>query len=222
MAVHREIFTMENNDRVPLSGHSSQGRNFARRMKLQGISIVASVALPIVAAYIVFYTGTGLPEGTLNQGELLQPPVNLSRMPFIQGEEEVSLIEKDAPKWRYLILSNMTCDKECEQLLYTSRQVHIRLGEKANRVERLLVTGEPLTADETEKLRQEHPRLKVLQLNRESLRTLQEQTAHQNIANTRAVLIDQQGFAMMAYDNHHSGNQWLKDIKRLLKYSYEQ
>ncbi|MFS1523730.1 hypothetical protein ACL7TT_06370 [Microbulbifer sp. 2304DJ12-6] len=213
---------MENNGRAPLSAHSSQGSHFPRRRKLQGISIVASVVLPIVAAYIVFYTGTGLPEGTLNQGELLQPPVNLSEVSFIQGEEEVSLIGKDAPKWRYLILSGMACGEECEKLLYTSRQVHIRLGEKANRVERLLVTGEPLTADKTEKLRQEHPRLKVLQLNRERLLALQEQTAHQNIADIRAVLIDQQGFAMMAYDNHHSGNQWLKDIKRLLKYSYEQ
>ena len=71
------------------------------------------------------------------------------------------------------------------------------------------------------KIKAEHPRLKVLELGEDNIRILQELTAHQDVAAVKAILIDQEGFAMMAYDNHHSGNQLLKDIKRLLKYSYE-
>lgn len=84
-----------------------------------------------------------------------------------------------------------------------------------------MITDESMTHEKQKKLQIDHPRLKVLRLNESSMNTLQALTAHQNIDETRAILIDQDGFAMMVYDNQHSGNQLLKDIKRLLKYSYE-
>ncbi|GAB2891989.1 hypothetical protein ACCI51_02500 [Microbulbifer echini] len=198
-----------------------ENKGVFRSRKVQGLSIVASVLLPIAAAYVVFYTGLGIPSETINQGELIQPPIKISDLTVTRNEEEIPLLKGSSPKWRYLILSGSACEQECEKLLYTSRQVHIRLGEKASRVERLLVISETLSLDEQEKLKKEHPRLKVLQMNDSSLHHLQELTAHSSVDEVKALLIDQEGFAMMAYDNHHSGNQLLKDIKRLLKYSYE-
>ncbi|WP_244506218.1 hypothetical protein [Microbulbifer marinus] len=162
-----------------------------------------------------------MPDGTINQGQLLKPPVDISQLPFIEGGTAPVQLAEESPKWRYLILSGNECAADCEQLLYTSRQVHIRLGEKATRVERLLVTTAPLGDEFQQMLQRDHPRLRVVQLPEASLLQLQRQSAHEGIADTRVLLVDQQGFAMMAYDNHHSGNQLLKDIKRLLKYSYE-
>lgn len=190
--------------------------------RFQGISVIASVLLPIAAAYVVYYTGLGMPEGTINQGELLQPPVNVNQLPFSERGETPLQLGAEKAKWRYLILPGGDCTTDCEKLLYTSRQVHIRLGEKADRVERLLVTASPLEEEQQRKLQREHPRLRLVQLEEGALQQLQQQTAHKDIAGPRALLVDQQGYAMMAYDNHHSGNQLLKDIKRLLKYSYEQ
>ncbi|MFC6633922.1 hypothetical protein [Microbulbifer taiwanensis] len=188
---------------------------------IQGISVIASVLLPILAAYVVYYTGLGMPRDTTNQGELLQTPVNISQLEFT-GEGELPLqLGAEKPKWRFLILPADNCDSECEKLLYTSRQVHIRLGEKADRVERLLVTATPLGAELQQKLQSEHPRLRIVQLPAGALQELKAQTLQGTIAESRALLIDQQGYAMMAYDNQHSGNQLLKDVKRLLKYSYE-
>ncbi|WP_444903529.1 hypothetical protein [Microbulbifer sp. CnH-101-E] len=189
--------------------------------KIQIFSIAASVFLPIVAAYIVFYTGVGIPDGTTNQGELLQPPINFNDLKISSLEEETQLIGGEHQKWRYLIISPSDCGEDCEKLLYTSRQVHIRLGEKASRVERLLATHHSMTEEKKEKLQLEHPRLKIFRLNDNSVNTLHELTDHKKIDDVKAILIDQEGFAMMIYDNQHSGNQLLKDIKRLLKYSYE-
>ncbi|GAA5443716.1 hypothetical protein Misp06_01894 [Microbulbifer sp. NBRC 101763] len=212
---------MENKEQVSTSEYASKTTSYFSSRKLQGISIVASVLLPMIAAYIVFYTGLGIPNKTTNQGELIQPPIKINNLKVsYQGEEEIFPLDA-SPKWRYLIIGGSKCSNECEQLLYTSRQVHIRLGEKAHRVERLLVTGAPMSLEKQEYFRVEHPRLKILQLNENSIRTLQELAALQNVDEVKALLIDQEGFAMMAYDNHHSGNQLLKDIKRLLKYSYE-
>ncbi|WP_323846080.1 hypothetical protein [Microbulbifer magnicolonia] len=212
---------MNQSSNTPAADGNTRGAKPAGLGRVQGLSVIASVLLPIVAAYVVFYTGVGMPESTINQGALLERPVNVGQLQFQRPGAAPLQLQAEKPRWRYLILAGGECTAECEQLLYTSRQVHIRLGEKANRVERLLVTDTPLTDERQRKLHEEHPRLRLLQLDADALQQLRLQTAHANIADTRALLIDQQGFAMMAYDSHHSGNQLLKDIKRLLKYSYD-
>ena len=190
--------------------------------RLQGISVIASVVLPIAAAYLVFYTGVGMPEGTINEGDLLKPPVDVAEMTFLEADSGPMQLANEEPKWRYLIVPAGECDNACEQLLYTSRQVHIRLSEKADRVERLLVTTTPLAAERRESLAEQHPRLRFVVLPEEAMAQLQRETGLLNRNQPELLLVDQEGFAMMDYDNHHSGNQLLKDIKRLLKYSYEQ
>lgn len=189
--------------------------------RFQGIAIVAAVLLPIAAAYIIYYTGAGLPTGTVNQGELVQPPVNVLQLPFLEDGAKRLDLGAEKARWRYLIIPAGNCDTECEKLLYTSRQVHIRLGEKADRVERLLVTANPLSDARRGQLQEEHPRLRFVVLEQNALQKLQRDSGYPDWSEPRALLVDQEGFAMMAYDNHHSGNQLLKDIKRLLKYSYE-
>ncbi|AWF79382.1 hypothetical protein BTJ40_00240 [Microbulbifer sp. A4B17] len=189
---------------------------------VQGLSILASVVLPITAAYVVYYTGLGVPKNTINQGELLQPPFDIAEIKITQQGQQFSLVSEAESKWRYLIISDSDCGKDCEDLLYISRQVHIRLGEKAHRVERLLVVSDSLDEKRQEQIQIQHPKLKIVNLDGENFKQLIEKTDHDSVTSTKALLVDQEGFAMMAYDRQHSGNQLLKDIKRLLKYSYEQ
>ncbi|WP_237059885.1 SCO family protein [Microbulbifer sediminum] len=190
--------------------------------RVQALSVVASVVLPIVAAYTVFHTGVGMPEDTVNEGSLLEPPQNIQKLPLLEQGLAPLKLGSEAPKWRYLIVPGRDCDSACEQLLYTSRQVHIRLGEKARRVERLLVSPAPLSPERREELAAKHPRLRFVTLPPAKLEGLLEGTSHTDLEYPSALLVDQQGYAMMVYNNEHSGNQLLKDIKRLLKYSYEQ
>lgn len=194
--------------------------------RLQGLSLIAAVALPIIAAYVVYHTGLGMPDGTINQGELLQPPVDIEGLALRSASEESgsqAVSFESAPhKWRYLILPDGACESACDNLLYTSRQVHIRLAEKADRVERLLVTPEPLPAERRAAIAAEHPRLRFVTADASALQTLRRESGLVMAEGPQAVLVDQKGFAMMRYGNEHTGNQLLKDIKRLLKYSYEQ
>ncbi|MFI2811042.1 MULTISPECIES: hypothetical protein [Microbulbifer] len=193
-----------------------------RSRRLQALSVVASVVLPIAAAYIVFYTGVGMPDATVNEGSLLEPPRNIQSLPLMEQGRAPLQLEAEEPKWRYLIVPGQDCDNACEELLYTSRQVHVRLGEKARRVERLLVNTAPLSPERREQLAEKHPRLRFVTLPAAQLDSLLQGTSHSTIDYPSALLVDQQGYAMMVYNNEHSGNQLLKDIKRLLKYSYEQ
>ncbi|MBB3063595.1 hypothetical protein [Microbulbifer rhizosphaerae] len=189
--------------------------------RFQALSVIASVVLPMLAAYIVFRTGIGMPEGTVNQGELLQPPRSIEHLPLLKPSGTRLDLLSESPRWRYLILPGGDCTAECEKLLYTTRQVHIRLGEKADRVERLLVSATPLSEERRAQLREQHPRLRFAVQESAALDGLLRDTNHPRLERVSTLLVDQRGFAMMVYDNHHSGNQLLKDIKRLLKYSYD-
>ncbi|GAA5524584.1 hypothetical protein Maes01_01141 [Microbulbifer aestuariivivens] len=209
---------------IETAGEEKQERSPIRG--LQGFALLAAVALPMVAACIVYYTGLGMPGGTVNQGSLLDPPIAVGHLSFVeqndQRGQQVFSLGSAAPKWRYLVVPADSCDAACEKFLYTSRQVHIRLSEKADRVERLLVTASPLPAQQRAALAAQHPRLRFVQMDTAALQNLRTASGISGTAEPQALLVDQKGFAMMRYGNEHSGNQLLKDIKRLLKYSYEQ
>lgn len=198
---------------------SPQGRRGLGRWA--GTAVFSAVALPMLAAYIVFYTGIGMPTATVNQGELLVPAKNVAEVELSSADGEQIALASEDPKWRYLILGSEHCADECEKLLYTTRQVHIRLGDKAHRVERMLVTEEPLSELHQAELKNQHPRLRFATADRQQLERWLADSDHPRLKRPSALLVDQNGFAMMVYDNHHTGNQLLKDVKRLLKYSYE-
>ncbi|KUJ83058.1 hypothetical protein AWR36_011000 [Microbulbifer flavimaris] len=194
--------------------------------RLQGLALIAAVALPIVAAYVVYYTGLGMPDGTVNQGQLVEPPVDVKGLTLQEytdrpAPQPLSLGTAPA-KWRYLILPDGPCEGACESLLYTSRQVHIRLSEKAERVERLFASVVPLPAEQQAALAAEHPRLRFVSVESGAYEALRTDSGARAGEGPRLLLVDQEGFAMMRYDNENTGNELLKDIKRLLKYSYEQ
>ena len=44
--------------------------------------IVLMPALAIGAAWLVFYTGVGIPKGTTNRGQLVQPPQQIGDLPL--------------------------------------------------------------------------------------------------------------------------------------------
>lgn len=207
------------------AGHGDRERG-ASVGRLQGISLIAAVALPIVAAYVVYYTGLGMPDGTVNQGQLIEPPVDVAGLTMQEhgdsADSQPLSLDTAPAKWRYLILPDGPCESACKSLLYTSRQVHIRLSEKAERVERLFVSAAPLPAEQQAALAAEHPRLRFVSVEPGMLEALRSDSGVPTGEGPRLLLVDQEGFAMMRYGNEHNGNQLLKDIKRLLKYSYEQ
>jgi cytochrome oxidase Cu insertion factor (SCO1/SenC/PrrC family) len=185
------------------------------------ILIVVATVLPIVAAYVAYYSGMGVPDETVNNGILLEPPVKLSALTD-KATDEVPAI--DEPKWRLLIPVVTPCEQGCKENLYTTRQVHIRLGEKGTRVERIAVNlsgeqGKEFLND----IQAEHPLLQHFSVKREDWDAwLQNINAPDSLEQTPYyILVDQTGFAMMYYTVDHHGNELLKDIKRVLRFTPE-
>jgi len=161
--------------------------------------------------------------GTNNRGVLLNPIILMEDMPLTDQQGEAWLWQEQAPKWRLLLPFVGSCEDACRDFLYTSRQVHIRLDKKTQRVKRVFLNlGAPLDDEMNAFLKREHPYLTVVRGELETFSALVGATNAQWSADTpRLFLVDQQGVAMMYYTPEHDGSDLLGDLKHLIKYSPE-
>jgi len=180
--------------------------------------LLISVA-PIAAAYFMFFTGLGVPSHTVNHGVLLDQALPLQPMLSTEVWQKISADKK----WRLLLPMGEQCGDRCAQQLYTTRQVHIRLGEKSARVERYALNyGGDKGRAYLDSVASEHPLLKRVDTD---AALWQQWLAHSDVLEDMSaepfyLLVDQEGLAMMVYTDQH-GNELLKDIKRALKYSID-
>ena len=185
------------------------------------LMLIVSI-IPVLAAYIMFYTGVGVPDNTVNKGKILKPAVHLGN---VLSSSDMQYIN-DNKKWRLLIPVTDNCAEQCQQNLYTTRQVHIRLSEKGSRLERAAVNLAGTSGREfLESIAEEHPYLKTFTVPFEQWQNwiAQSDVNPSSLAGGRHyyLLVDQEGFAMMLYTQTQSGNELLKDIKRALKFSID-
>lgn len=188
-----------------------------KKMSWQLIAILAVTLIPIIAAYVAYYTGIGVPKDTVNKGVLLEPAKNVSD---VLGDASGDIPSfTDNLKWRLLIPVPRECDKDCQQNLYITRQVHIRLGEKGERVERYAVNLGGATGEEfLQSIRPEHPQLKHFSVSPDTWESWLKESNVPGVDHYY-LLVDQVGFAMMFYSVQHNGNQLLDDLKRVLRHS---
>jgi hypothetical protein len=104
------------------------------------ISIIALVFLgPLILATWMYTTGQLRPAGSTNQGELLDPVVNLGE----SLPDSAILTVTEAP-WLLLYANEASCEDPCREALYRLRQIHLMLGKDMDRVGRIFLHGESL------------------------------------------------------------------------------
>jgi cytochrome oxidase Cu insertion factor (SCO1/SenC/PrrC family) len=193
-----------------------------KRSRIYGLLIIAIIALPMLTAYIMYKTGWGIPIDTSNKGTLLQPARAIGELALNnQDDILVRLIEDENKRWRILVPITKECDEICQNHLYISRQVHIRLAEKAYRVERILLRLDSLSVDAIDNLKQEHPETIMVDSNIDALNQWLAVSKLPLSAENYFYLVDQDGYAMMYYDVDHKGQDLLDDVKKVLKFTYD-
>lgn len=189
---------------------------------------VGLMAIAGLCYYLVF-TGQ-LTIGSKNNGDLLVPPPKLQET-FVNAPDP-QLRDVWEGKWSIVLRVIGHCDERCEEALFLSRQLHIRLDKEADRVQRILLIEKSSYSEQlAETIAQEHSLLKVIPLGAGASGINQlDQKLQQNVAATKTMvegetpqlaffLVDQAGYAMMTYHHGHEGNAILQDIKHLLRYS---
>jgi hypothetical protein len=154
--------------------------------------------------------------GTTNQGELVIPSIDLSS---ILSTSSVPYTKTD--KWKIVIVADRGCDDSCQEILFTTRQVHVLLSKLISRVERIFLAEKTAVSPvDIETLNAKYPHLKILPIDLKQLREqLQNSSAHWDMLDNRYFLVSPNGQAVLYYTQKQDGGDMLDDLKHLLKYS---
>ncbi|MCX4187214.1 hypothetical protein [Methylophaga sp. OBS4] len=161
--------------------------------------------LPLVIAWLMAYSGIGLPPSTKNNGMLMpagiQVPTNLTDIQ--QG------------KWGLLVVSD-TCDEQCQQQVYRMQQLHKSMGQHYDRLQSIWLSAEGQS--EINDLTVDIDFTQVHKINNNALFRWFNQQAlawqDQSIW-----LIDPNGILVMRFQPELTGKQMMADINWLLKAS---
>ena len=150
--------------------------------------------------------------GTTNQGQLVKPALDIS-------EVLAGIPQTEKPKWQVVIAGGEICDKNCEDMLLNTRQIHMLLGKYTGRVQRIFLYG-PNQILDSEWLAQEHPFLLLDSLDTDKFKQLlANSSAEWDMTETRFFVVTPDNKAILYFTAEDDANGLLDDLKHLLKYS---
>lgn len=174
--------------------------------------------------------------GTANSGELLPEPLNIRAFEFEAADGTKTSLSTSEPKWTLMLVNDgSSCDAECNELLYLTRQIRIAIGRDYQRTQRLLVVDTAIDAiqssgevvnDEGETKRESNDTVALLpQLEREHVdlkvwrRNDQPVVPEGQLMPNSWYLVDPSGWVMMRYSTEVNYKDVIGDLKFLLKNS---
>ncbi|WP_304640025.1 hypothetical protein [Pseudomonas sp.] len=185
----------------------------ARSGQFKLLAILAVVALPILAAWIMARFEVGIPTERNNRSELVEPVITLDDWGVI-----LEPIGYGSP-WRLAVTLTGDCDERCLTLVHEARQINVALGREAGRVEHLMLTARTLEPEMATRLAQEYPRLGVGTLDASGYRTSLREHPTGWSEGPQLWLIDPLGRVVLHQDPDQPGKRLLDDLKHLLKVS---
>ncbi len=178
--------------------------------------------LSTLIPYFMFYTGIGIPKETKNHGILVENPVSALEFELKDADGKPWMLKDQPQKFRMTFLVDGECDEKCREMLYLTRQVDKRLGKESDQFDRIYINlGEPLSAEFSEFLKTEYPRLKVLSGNREEWESILHNNPNlaDELNGHEYYLLHRYSALVMAFNEKHAGNELLSDLKFLIKTS---
>ena len=157
---------------------------------------------PLFFAYVIFfYFPSFLPSTTTNNGELIDPPIFMA---------EGNNLGKPNASWSLMVLE-IECGTECEQLGYLATQVVKGLGKESSRVSKVLMRYN--LASETMAENLAFKGFTSLRLQDT------EELSQVSLGRPGLFLRDPNGNVILFYPVKKAGKPMLKDLKHLLKLS---
>jgi len=195
-------------------------RRSASRRKILLLAVLFT--LPVIVAYALYFSGWR-PAATGNYGELMQPvrPIGDTALTRLDGGS--MRFRELHGKWTLLTFSAAECLKPCERNLHNMRQVIAAQGDKAGRVQSVLVVTDSQALDLLRYAVKDYPGMHVIVGPPESVSALALQftlPADSPLDNlNRIYLMDPLGNFMMSYSADADPNGIRKDLARLLRAS---
>ena len=175
--------------------------------------------LVILSSTVWYYSGASLPEGRVNNGQLLSPPIDVGELGVTYEYQpfNIETIERD---WMIIHFIKGDCSSTCDDAAYVARQANIALNRESIRVSRFLLSESDKDYDILEKYKP----LNLATYVEGSL--IAKEFESQNInpfEEGSLFIVDPLGNIIMFYghkeDKNENFKQILEDLKKLLRVS---
>jgi hypothetical protein len=195
-----------------------------RRSRLFLVILMGLFFAPLLVAWLLFHVFPDWrPEGTVNRGQLVEPPRPLPafQLPDIDG----ALLDETLfrGKWTLLTITRGACAEDCVRRLYNMRQIRLAQGKNMDRLQRLMLWVRPeRDTGAGPELAAKFPGQQLIPVDRQRDGGLVDAFAIDAIDPLdadRMYLIDPLGNLMMSYEPDADPRDAIKDLERLLKYS---
>jgi cytochrome oxidase Cu insertion factor (SCO1/SenC/PrrC family) len=180
--------------------------------------VVAAFVLPVVAAYVLFFSGF-TPSGFTNKGELIQPVIDIDAFKLVdQNDAPVTRDDSTINKWNLIYLAGAQCDQACNDTLYKIRQVNKAVGKNAYRLRRLIVHLQPPDEAFQQLIESDYPEARRLYGDRRQIQNVMQPVTSSLDAN-EVYLMDPLGNIMMRFTPDMPGKWLIHDLNKLFKVS---
>ncbi len=174
--------------------------------------LAAVFVVPFVIGTSLFWSGWR-PGKFVNHGELLQPPRLLPVSGLAHPDGRPLPTSELRGKWLLLMPVDQTCDITCQHNLQQMRQVHIALNKEQSRLQRVFISSSA-SDPALVKMQQDFPDLIVASTANMAWRSAPD------VSGQTIYVVDPLGNIMMRYADPGDMRGVLKDLERLLKYSW--
>lgn len=188
------------------------------------VLLVLACGLPAAAAWVFYLNPDLLPESRANFGKLIEPPHPLRHVRLLTAAGKDVRFENAQGQWSLLWLTSQPCRGDCGSYLQHMRNIHTALRDNGARLRSFAI---PVTRSNTDawiKKETEFPDTLFLVGPENELRDLAAQFATAAGVDTSQTdgfyLVDPLGNLMMRYGTNTDFMGILKDLQRLLKYSW--
>lgn len=189
-----------------MSQPSSSAAPYSR---VQLLVILLTPIIVVVSSTLLYFSGILMPDERSNNGILLTPVLSVTDF----GLPEVEITQDR--QWQVIQFSP-NCSEACLEKAIEQRQIHISLGKRQPRLQRVLLTETDVTAA----LGEEFPLLKVDQLNTGALSSaLLSRIPADVLADNPIFIADPFGNVMLYFTREHDYRAQISDIKKLLNLS---
>lgn len=175
------------------------------RGRLQLIVILLVAIGPMILATAMYQWRFWVPDSRNYHGVLIGDGQSLADLGVSGADQE---------RWQLLVTAPGACAEDCQQLVYTARQIQVGLNRDATRASHGLAVSTPLPADYDAQLKREYPQLGRYRLDPQTY-----EKAASQATGAQLWIVDPHGNLVLRYDATSKGKSILDDLRLLLKLS---
>lgn len=186
------------------------------------VMLMLLFVLPVVLATLLYLTGWR-PSSSGNHGELIQPVRQVEGGVLQTLDGQPAYFSELRGKWIMVHFGSSSCPEECMKSIYYMRQVHAAQAKEIGRVQRVFIATDMGAAEKLKAKLEGYPEMRVWTGEKKALAEVLQSfgiDAGQLAEQQGIYLVDPLGNLIMRYPPGIDPGGMLKDLTRLLKYSW--